>query len=84
MNEAKPAKSWKEIKAAGADHYKHGDVEPIDLYRAEGILVPFAICNIIKYAYRQGRRTSLSDCDKIIHYAEMLKYLAREEADGQP
>jgi len=51
------------------------------------MLQDFALANIIKYAYRNRRRftkkrvsISSSDMDKIIHYAEMVKFL-REEAD---
>ena len=70
-------KSWDTLKREGAAHYKTGLVEPIDLYRAGGILKPFAIGCIIKYAYRQRERISVSDCDKIIHYAQMIKNLAQ-------
>lgn len=75
--------AWELLKRQGAAHYKRGFVEPIDLYRSGGFLQPFACANIIKYAYRQREAISLSDCDKIIHYAEMLKCLAQEEADAQ-
>ena len=75
--------NWELLKRRGAEHYKRGCNEPIDLYRTGGILQPFAIGNIIKYAYRQREAISMSDCDKIIHYAEMLKCLAKEEADAQ-
>lgn len=76
-------RAWDALKKGGADHYKSGLIEPIDLYRSGGILQPFAIGCIIKYAFRQREAISVSDCDKIIHYAEMLKCLAREEADAQ-
>lgn len=80
----KAERAWAAVKRRGTGHYKTGGVEPIDLYRAGGILAPFAIASIIKYAFRQRKAISISDCDKIIHYAEMLKALAREEDDGQP
>ena len=82
MQERKPKPveaPWDVLKKEGSAHYKTGLVEPIDLYRAGGILQPFAIGNIIKYAYRQREVISLSDCDKIIHYAQMLKCLATED-----
>lgn len=82
MQERKPKPiegSWDALKKDGSSHYKSGLVEPIDLYRAGGILQPFAIGNIIKYAYRQREAISFSDCDKIIHYAQMLKCLATED-----
>lgn len=72
--------NWEVLKRWGADHYKSGLIEPIDLLRSGGMLKHFAAGNIIKYAYRQREAISISDCDKIIHYAEMLKCLAREEA----
>lgn len=70
--------SWECLKRNGAEHYKTGLTEPIDLFKSGGILQPFAIGNIIKYAYRQREAISISDCNKIIHYAEMLKFLTRE------
>jgi hypothetical protein len=70
--------SWEYLKRNGAEHYKAGLTEPIDLFKSGGILQPFAIGNIIKYAFRQREAISISDCNKIIHYAEMLKLLARE------
>ena len=71
-------KSWAELKQEGSGHYKTGEIEPIDLYRAGGILHDFAIGNIIKYAYRsrQGmnldRETLEKNMEKIIHYAELV------------
>ena len=67
-------KTWEEIKRGGSGHYKTGSVEPIDLYKSIGILQDFAIASIIKYAARQKQKgINVSDLDKIIHYAEMLK-----------
>lgn len=65
--------TWDDLKKQGSAHYKGGDVEPLDLYRAGGLLRHFAIANIIKYAYRQRGGVSAADCDKIIHYAQILK-----------
>ena len=67
--------TWDDIKKRGSDHYKTGGVEPIDLYKDGGMLADFALCSIIKYAYRNkdGVFVSAKDMDKIIHYAEMLK-----------
>ena len=70
-------RSWDALKRRGSEHYKSGLTEPIDLLRAGGLLAPFAIGCIVKYAFRQRGGLSVSDCDKIIHYAEMLKCLAR-------
>lgn len=67
---------WEKLKAKGSEHYKTGEVEPIDLYKSAGILEDFSIGNIIKYAYRLKKKgLNGSDIDKIIHYAEMLKAL---------
>ena len=60
-------------KKKGSEHYKTGGVEPIDLYKAGGMLRHFALCNIIKYAFRNRNLINPKDMDKIIHYAEILK-----------
>jgi hypothetical protein len=78
----KPSK-WEDLKQRGSDHYKgQGEVEPIDLMKAGGILHDKAIGDIIKYAYRNRREVegnvSVSDLRKIIHYAEILIALAEE------
>ncbi len=72
-------KTWSEIKAEGSAHYKNGGVEPIDLYRDIGALRHFALCSIIKYAYRnmglgqpENDPVSNSDMKKIQHYADIL------------
>jgi len=77
MKKDKEGISWDDIKQGGSQHYKTGgDVEPIDLIKALGILKPFAIASIIKYASRNANRIDVSDTDinKIIHYAQMLKF----------
>lgn len=72
-------KEWSELKKEGSAHYKTGDVEPIDLYRAGNMLKTFALASIIKYAFRSreqegiDRETLNKNLDKIIHYAELLK-----------
>lgn len=64
-------------KKKGSQHYKTGKVEPIDLYKSGMMFQDFALCSIIKYAFRNrraaGKLISSSDMDKIIHYAEILK-----------
>lgn len=68
--------AWEDAKQAGSAHYKTGSVEPIDLYKAGGYFEHFAICNIIKYAFRIGKRRArdkVNDVNKIIHYATLLK-----------
>ena len=69
--------TWDDIKKKGNEHYKTGKLEPIDIYKEAGMLNHFARCNIIKYAFRLKDK---SDCDKIIHYAEMLKVELEEDA----
>ena len=68
--------TWNEIKKGGSGHYKDDGVEPIDLYLSGGMLRHFALCSIIKYAFRNrdpNEPIRASDMDKIIHYAQMLK-----------
>jgi AMMECR1 domain-containing protein len=72
--------AWEKVKQSGSDHYKTGDIEPIDLYRSLGILRPFCIASIIKYAARnagtgkpEDNPVSNKDLNKIIHYCEILK-----------
>ena len=77
---------WKDLKRKGSGHYKSLTIEPIDLYKAGGILHDFAIGSIIKYAFRNRSKLSRLDIDglsipdmkKIIHYAEMLISLEEE------
>lgn len=66
--------SWESVKKEGSCHYKNeGGVEPIDLYRSIGILEPFALASIIKYASRQAKKgVNREDCLKIKHYADIL------------
>lgn len=67
---------WVELKKQGSEHYKtDGGVEPIDLYRAGNMFRHFALCSIIKYAFR-NRDTEepvrTSDMLKIIDYSKKL------------
>ena len=67
--------AWNEMKQRGSDHYKTGNVEPIDLYRAGGMLRDFAIGCIIKYAYRNRTEcgpVKFGDMEKIKHYVDIL------------
>jgi len=69
--------TWDELKKQGSDHYKtDGGIEPVDLYRAAGMFRHFAICSIIKYAFRNRNSEEPvrnKDMDKIIDYAMKLK-----------
>jgi hypothetical protein len=68
--------NWDELKKAGSNHYKTGGgVEPIDLYLAGGMFRDFALCSIIKYAFRnRNPEEQLNEKDllKIIDYAQKL------------
>ena len=68
---------WVELKKQGSAHYKtDGGVEPVDLYRAGGMFRHFALCSIIKYAFRNRdteNPVSMRDMDKICDYAQKLK-----------
>ena len=70
-------KTWAELKNQGSQHYKtDGGVEPIDLYLAGGMFRQFALCSIIKYAFRNRDNEEPiknKDMDKIIDYAQKLK-----------
>lgn len=66
-------KKWNDLKDQGSDHYKTGGVEPVDLYRAGGMFEHFALCSIMKYAFRQRYGLNVRDLDKIIDYAQKLK-----------
>ena len=68
-------KTWEELKQQGSNHYKTGEIEPIDLYRSAGTFRHFAIDSIIKYAYRNSNNedpVNINDMNKIIHFAELL------------
>lgn len=64
---------WERLKAHGSEHYKTGGIEPVDLYLAGGMFQDFALCSIIKYAFRQRMGLNSRDLDKIIDYAEKLR-----------
>lgn len=74
---------WDNLKKHGSQHYKTGGVEPIDLYQAGGMFLDFALCSIIKYAFRSrmsmdiDKATLDKNLDKIIDYAQKLKAVPR-------
>lgn len=69
---------WNILKQQGSDHYKTGDVEPIDLYVAGEMFHDWAIASIIKYAFRSRRSEPLethkfqANMGKIIDIAQKL------------
>lgn len=75
--------TWEELKQRGSEHYKTGEIEPIDLYRSAGMLRHFALGNIIKYAFRNAdlsKPINIKDIEKVIHYAQLL--IVTVETDG--
>ena len=70
---------WQRLKEQGSQHYKTGDIEPIDLYVSGGMFNDFALASIIKYAFRSRHDFAptteqvLINMDKIIDYAQKLK-----------
>ena len=76
---------WDKLKESGSSHYKTGSTEPVDLYLAGDMFTDFALCSIIKYAFRSRRSQELSldlylkNLDKIIDYSQKLK--AAEERE---
>lgn len=71
-------KTWDDLKNNGSDHYKTGGVEPVDLYAAGNMFHDFALCSIIKYAFRSRMEMNLEtdllikNLEKIIDYAQKL------------
>ena len=71
-------KTWDELKSNGSEHYKTGGTEPVDLYAAGNMFHDFALCSIVKYAFRSRREMNLEtdllikNLEKIIDYAQKL------------
>lgn len=79
-------KTWNELKQQGSSHYKtDGGVEPMDLYLSGEMFRHFALCSIIKYAFRNRdpqEPVKNKDMDKIIDYAQKLKVGCGEYEGG--
>ena len=83
--------NWEELKQQGSNHYKTGGVEPVDLYKAGGMFPDFALCSIIKYAFRSrcqnwvdgniNMDTFHENMNKIIDYAQKLKAAYPNDAE---
>jgi len=78
--------TWDDIKRKGSKHYKAGKIEPIDMYRdikphqSLSTLDIKALSDIIKYAYRMlTNGSNTEDCNKIIHYTEMVRFFSKTE-----
>lgn len=71
-------KTWDELKKNGSSHYKTQGVEPVDLYASGNMFHDFALCSIMKYAFRSRREMNLEtdllikNLEKIIDYAQKL------------
>jgi hypothetical protein len=77
--------TWDDCKQAGSEHYKTGQVEPIDLYESVtphpslNALQVKALTDNIKYSYRMlTRGMNAKDTGKIIHYA-ILAYVSEKK-----
>ncbi len=67
--------SWEDVKRRGSIHYKGNNVELLDLFRDSDILWEYAICNIIKYIWRNRYKQydlSIEDMEKAKHYIDIL------------
>ena len=54
-------------------HYKHGNIQPIDLIKDMGDLKPFCLGNAIKYIVRSRHKGSeRRDIEKAIDYLKMV------------
>ncbi len=69
---------WEALKAKGSEHYKTGGTEPVDLYLEGNMFHDFALCSIMKYAFRSRREMNLEtdllikNLEKVIDYAQKL------------
>jgi hypothetical protein len=79
--------TWDEIKQKGSKHYKIGEgfIEMIDLYKSEGTLQDWAICEARHHLARNLKQLDtlttdkcIQDMEKVKHYAEMIICLAEE------
>ena len=70
--------TWNDLKKQGSEHYKTNGTEPVDLYAAGNMFHDFALCSIMKYAFRSRREMNLEtallikNLEKIIDYAQKL------------
>ena len=78
--------TWDDVKRKGSKHYKAGKIEPIDIYRdiqphpSLTALDIKALTDNIKYSYRMlTNGANKEDCDKIIHYTEMVIFFCTKE-----
>jgi len=64
-----PVKGCEEVNP----HYKHGNIQPIDLIKDMGDLEPFCLGNAIKYIVRcRHKGSKKQDIEKAIDYLNMV------------
>lgn len=56
----------------GSEHYKYGNIEPMDLIISKGFYEDFCLSNIIKYATRFKVTQNINDLKKVVDYAHIL------------
>ena len=56
----------------GSEHYKGGEIEPLDLMISKGLAEDFCIGSIIKYATRFKKTRNPDDLKKVSDYAQIL------------
>ena len=67
-----PAKATDpKLTQVGGDHYKSMAIQPIDYITQNNL--GWCEGNIVKYITRWKQKGGVSDIDKVIHYAEILK-----------
>lgn len=70
------------------EHYSQSNIETMEIAEDDGLGIPYAKMNIIKYARRYGKKGDVDaqrkDIMKILHYALYLLYFHdKEEAKTQ-
>jgi len=56
----------------GSEHYRIGEIEPIEYIISQDYIEGFALANIIKYASRYQTSRNLDDLKKVADYAHIL------------
>jgi hypothetical protein len=65
---------WKDALTGqvGGSHYKDMDIQPIEIFKAMGILEEACVANVIKYIMRYKKKGGKQDLEKVKHYVEIL------------
>jgi len=69
---------WERLKSDGSQHYHGSEIQPIDLYKANGHFRSWALLEICQHALRNldaDKPINERDMDKVIHYAKLLKVM---------